>query len=1205
MIVRIALYKISLVSLFLLSFLYSGTDGTIRGKVLDIEGNPLPGAQVYIAEMGMGSMCDIDGNFILLNIQVGEYNVTASMMGYSVQVVTSVGVKMDQTVWLNYTMEIAAIEGEVITVSAERALVEKNETSKKVTIGKEAIEALPVRDVTELYSLQSGVVKVVSRKYGIPDHEERGLVEMHVRGGRSGEVAYMIDGMYIRNPIFGGIGSGTRLNLLAIKEFDWQPGGFNAEYGDAMSAVSNWHTVSGADEFKYRMSYKTSLVGALMGNRYDELRGYNDYNLGFGGKLPFLNAHYWLSGENTTEDSYAVFEFDDIVYDYSTSPWKFDDKTGLIALNPEGDQFNVKNRSNLVQPWDTEAGFRGFGFSKTNDIFGKISFSPISRVNVDLSYWKVENHRKAFNTRYLYWDDGQNELFRDTERIAIGVNHSLSSNSFYTFRAAHFVQDQFQGVRWRDADSDGYPDWFEYRHPAGNRELSDINNPYIVPYTTPNGSYLSDIEYTNKDEKSGWYYGADPGMYNWETAEKFTDTNRNGIFDPDVDVFDPEIHDRDSDGEWDGPSKISDAYYRDGSHWLSPEMYESYEDYEDYRMWNIAWYNDPSNYAEGWAPLSNGGLVSQGGPTEDSYYFLQTFDDEFWDEGSAFGGHDRFYGESTAITNELRLDFTSQVTNRLKLRLGIDYKTHKLNFHEVKNPWDISLGSVQTFAEYWYDDGPDRLSELDPDYSFPDLGENNGRFDEGEKFSDFNNNGKWDDFVEPMEIAVYLQSTYELPWMVINGGMRADGVDYNTKIYSDPNGEFSPNKPWFYIDCGNDQICPGDATYALNNIYDDGEDYGDADGSGGWDEGEEFVDMGVGPDIDGSEDNDIWDSGEETTELFGESAKQKPLFMDSEWLFKFSPRLGISHIITDQATFIFNYGLYYQTPTYESIFMNINRMADPEKLFEEPNGAIGNGTMTAARTQSYEFGFNVQFNRHWAFSLMGWVKDMDQMVTSKPSRAGVFTYNVLENGDYGTAKGIDFTLENKGMLVNTMLQYTLSHAKANGAFDWESLDNSAILAPSQGYLMPFDRTHNFVATFYSMLPYGINAGLTYNFQSGSPYTPMRWKGDTPEEDVKNKFSLRAPSSGNLALSLSKYIKIDKIKFRLGLDVYNLLDTRNAVDVWPLTGTAGDPGTYYTENIGLTYLVPDEERAKSVSYYDQPWNFSSPREVNFFVRFDFN
>ena len=81
--------------------------------------------------------------------------------------------------------------------------------------------------------------------------------------------------------------------------------------------------------------------------------------------------------------------------------------------------------------------------------------------------------------------------------------------------------------------------------------------------------------------------------------------------------------------------------------------------------------------------------------------------------------------------------------------------------------------------------------------------------------------------------------------------------------------------------------------------------------------------------------------------------------------------------------------------------------------------------------------------------------------------------------------------------------------------------------------------------------------------------------------------------------------MNKVLVRIGVDVFNLLDIRNAVDVWPITGEPGSPGNYYTENVGLPYMVPDVERAKSSSYYDQPWYYSSPREVNFFVRFDFN
>ena len=168
---------------------------------------------------------------------------------------------MDQTVWLNFKLRPEVVEGESVEVLGTRPLVEKGTTSKKVTVDKEAIQSLPIRDLTELYTLQSGVVKVESRTKSVPDHEERGIEEIHVKGGRSGEIAYMMDGMYLRNPIFGSIGSGTRLNLFAVRQFDWQPGGFNAEYGDAQSAVSNWHTAVGGKEIEYHFKYETSQVG--------------------------------------------------------------------------------------------------------------------------------------------------------------------------------------------------------------------------------------------------------------------------------------------------------------------------------------------------------------------------------------------------------------------------------------------------------------------------------------------------------------------------------------------------------------------------------------------------------------------------------------------------------------------------------------------------------------------------------------------------------------------------------------------------------------------------------------------------------------------------------------------------------------------------------------------------------------------------------
>ena len=66
-------------------------------------------------------------------------------------------------------------------------------------------------------------------------------------------------------------------------------------------------------------------------------------------------------------------------------------------------------------------------------------------------------------------------------------------------------------------------------------------------------------------------------------------------------------------------------------------------------------------------------------------------------------------------------------------------------------------------------------------------------------------------------------------------------------------------------------------------------------------------------------------------------------------------------------------------------------------------------------------------------------------------------YQVASNGDFGRANGIDLTIQNRGLLVNTIVQYTLMSAKANGDYDAAAFGSQYVDAPSQQYLMSFDR----------------------------------------------------------------------------------------------------------------------------------------------------
>ena len=90
------LLKISNNCFFICFILIGGTDGTIRGEVLDMEGEAVIGATIVIKEIGLGTAADVDGSYLLLNVPVGTYDVEVEMIGYQKQVIEGVGITMDK-----------------------------------------------------------------------------------------------------------------------------------------------------------------------------------------------------------------------------------------------------------------------------------------------------------------------------------------------------------------------------------------------------------------------------------------------------------------------------------------------------------------------------------------------------------------------------------------------------------------------------------------------------------------------------------------------------------------------------------------------------------------------------------------------------------------------------------------------------------------------------------------------------------------------------------------------------------------------------------------------------------------------------------------------------------------------------------------------------------------------------------------------------
>ena len=232
-----------LFSLLLIPWMvYAGTTGKIKGKITDLEsGEPLVGANVLVLGTSFGAASDVNGEYIILNLDAGSYEVRASYIGYQAITISNVRVNADLTTELNFQLPVEGVSvGEVLVVS-QKPLINKSNTNAQRITTSDDIDALPVRGINNILALTPGVV--------LQDNT------IFVRGGRQDEVGYYLEGANITDPVVGG----RKVTLVqdAIEEIQVQAGGYNAEFGGANSGIIRQQLKSGTPDFKASVEYVT------------------------------------------------------------------------------------------------------------------------------------------------------------------------------------------------------------------------------------------------------------------------------------------------------------------------------------------------------------------------------------------------------------------------------------------------------------------------------------------------------------------------------------------------------------------------------------------------------------------------------------------------------------------------------------------------------------------------------------------------------------------------------------------------------------------------------------------------------------------------------------------------------------------------------------------------------------------------------------
>lgn len=397
--------------------------GRVRGRVTDAEtGEALVGANVLVEGSMMGSATDENGEYLISNVPVGKQTIEVSYIGYQTYVLKDVLVILDQTITEDFRMrQGGAIRVEEVRVTAERARIVRTDPTTSRVMTTDEFDKMPVQSLADIVRLQAGVV--TSPAYG-----------QHLRGGRPDEVMYFVDGVATRDPLYGY--QAARVNPEATAEVVVISGGFDAEYGEAMSGIIQVITKEGKSKTAGRLKYVTDEVfpGGLN-------FGDNRFEASVGGPLPGLQKlRYFLSGELYFTDDYA--------------PAKY-------KLPHQGRQdYKLSGKLTYAFPLNQGMKMTATGF--------------VSRVQYDQYTYDRQNEN------HLGFKYNLDHFTSRRERVGkadLSVNHMLTEQTFYTIRAGYFHNHRTQAVRDLEREDEerdfSVRFWEDYMFKAEDSVLAD------------------------------------------------------------------------------------------------------------------------------------------------------------------------------------------------------------------------------------------------------------------------------------------------------------------------------------------------------------------------------------------------------------------------------------------------------------------------------------------------------------------------------------------------------------------------------------------------------------------------------------------------------------------------------------------------------------------------------------------------------------
>lgn len=1232
--------------------------GTIRGVVTEKEtADPLPFVNVVLFQNGVqkgGGKTDFDGKFQINSISPGSYDVEVRFVGYQTLRQEGVIVSSDKITFLN-DLQLGQSDGlltEVEVVHYEVPLIDKDGGASGQTVTREDIARMPVRSAAGVAGTVGGV------------YMEEGSGAMSVRGSRSGDSYYFIDGIKVRGS--------SNLPKSAIQEVSVITGGLPANYGDMTGGVISVTTRGPSAK------YFGSIEGVTSGFYFNgkDPNGYDGKVIGmdqFGYNLleGMVSGPLWMKKDSLGNKTKPILGFFlSVNYTDQLDPRPVIGGTYRITkeareelmaspLRPTGTGQGTYHNSQFLRADDFEkTPYRMNARGRNISAAGKIDVNAGPSVNLTFGGSMAYNTGRGYsynNSLMNFTNFGLNTQLdwrvygRFTQRFTPKQEEGSSSkikSAFYSLMVDYSQSTGYsQDANHKDRLFNyGYVGKFTtYREPSYSfRQVTDQNGNVIDAYYEHDGfrDYRVDFEASETNDAfasiTRQYYDIYDGKVTGNYENLFQIQTGKGLRNGDTpdDVY--EIWNN-FGVPYNFYQKFENNQFRAtgsgsiniGGHSITLGF--EFEQRTDrgfqsgqagpIGLWTVARQLMNSHISE----------LDKSSPSWDNYgtYYRVTYDRL----NSGYGATNGVYGGQ--INGDPQSYFDYSVRNEL----GLDpFGTDFVNIDEVDPNTltldmfsaDELLNSGQNFVQYWgYDYTGKKIK---------------GATDINNYFNEVDDNGNYKRTIgafQPIYVAGYIMDKFAFDDIVFNVGVRVDVFDANQPVLKDPLLVYSARN----VQQARSLAQSDPATYNWIDIPESmGDDYvvyvndvNNPTSINGFRKDMQWYDASGSPISDptivrGAQGIAPW--------LLDPSAEtpSSDAFTDYKAQVNVMPRIAFSFPISDEASFFAHYDILTQRPNTGFRFDPIDY-----QFMETRNVIINNANLKPTTTIDYALGFQQVLTKTSAVKIEAFYREQrNQIQLMRMVEAYPNTYRTFGNRDFGTVKGltVSYDLRRTGN-IRLNANYTLQFADGTGSDATSALTLVNSGQPNLQNIFPYnyDRRH----TFNFVIDYRYGEGKSYNgpktkkggqilkntgvnlvanVGSGTPYSrqqQVRGAAYINPQTSGLEGTLngsRKPWTYTLDIQIDRTFNLefgkneDKKKMAF-LNVYfritNLLNTANVLNVYRATGNADDDGFLASVDSQSSISNQLDEQSFRDLYMmkvDNPFNYGLPRTIRLGVKFDF-